>query len=226
LLQLVDESIEAFLRASVPLDPGEVAISFDAPDKQWSAGISQPTVNIFLYGIARDLDRARSGVEHVTGGGAGATGGRRRPLPRVELSYLITAWTSDHRDEHQLLGELMRTILAVRTLRPPHLRSPLDQTEPLPVLSLAPGGSKATSDIWKAIDGQLKPGLMVNVQMVVDTGLVLPLAPEPEEVSVATSDRHRPGMAPSNRKGVASQVDEGPRRLVTPPRPPVEVEGP
>ena len=184
MLQLVDESIEAFLRASVPLDPGEVAISFDAPDKQWSAGISQPTVNVFLYNIHRDLDRAQAGVEDLEREGVRF---RRRPLPRIELSYLVTAWTSELRDEHQLIGEVMRAILANRTLAPPHLRSPLDLVEPLPSMLIAGGGSKAQQDLWKAIDGQLKPGLELHVSLPVDVGMFEPTAVEPSDVSALTA---------------------------------------
>jgi hypothetical protein len=220
LLQLVDESIEAFLRASVPLDPAEVAISFDAPDRQWSAGISQPTVNVFLYNVARDLDRARSGLEHVERDGAPI---RRLPLPRIECSYLITAWTSDHRDEHQLLGEVMRAVLATRYLRPPYLRSPLDQCDPLPAITMAAGGSKSTNDLWKAIDGQLKPGLAVTVALVVDTGLFVPTADEPDEVEIGTIDRRRPQRR-SMRRGVAGRVVDDARPLVNPPVAPIDIE--
>lgn len=221
MLQLVDESIEAFLRAAVPLDPAEVAISFDAPDRQWSAGISQPTINVFLFNIHRDLDRSLAGLEDVQRDGALV---RRRPLPRIELSYLITAWTSELRDEHQLLGEVMRAILSCRHLGPPHLRSPLDRTDPLPTMTITAGGSKAQQDLWKAIDGQLKPGLDVTVALPVDTGLFEPTAPLPDEVQVTTSDRHRPRMRPSVRRGVAGRIVDDARPLVNPPVAPIDIE--
>ena len=221
MLQLVDESIEAFLRASVPLDPTEVAISFDAPDKQWSAGISQPTVNVFLFNIHRDPDRAVSGMEDTERDGVRI---RRRPLPRIELSYLVTAWTSELRDEHQLIGEVMRAILSNRTLQPPHLRSPLDRTDPWPTMLIAAGGGKAQQDLWKAIDGQLKPGLELLVSLPVDTGLFAPTAVEPDEISIQTTDRHRPRMVPSRRRAVAGRIVDDARPLVAPPVAPIDIE--
>jgi hypothetical protein len=221
VLQLVDESIEAFLRASVPLDPGEVAISFDAPDRQWSAAISQPTVNVVLFNIHRDPEKALAGVEDMERDGVRI---RRRPLPRIELSYLITAWTSELRDEHQLIGEVMRAVLATRTLGPPHLRPPLDRTDPLPTMTISPGGSKAQQDLWKAIDGQLKPGLEVSVALPIDTGLFTPTAAPPDEVEVTTTDRHRPRMRPSVRRGVAGRIVDDARPLVNPPVAPIEID--
>jgi hypothetical protein len=223
VLQLVDESIEAFLRATVPLEQTEVAIAFEAPDRQWSAGISQPTVNVFLWDIHRDGDRARAGVEEIVRDGRTL---RRRALPRIELCYLVTAWTTDHRDEHQLLGEVMRAILATPLLTPPYLRSPLDQLEPLPAMLMGSGDSRKQSDLWKAIDGQLKPGLDLMVSLVVDPGMFIETAREPEAVAIATTDRHRAGMRPSVRDAVAGRVVDDPRALVAPPRPPVLIEEP
>lgn len=205
MLQLLDESLEAFLRSAVPLDPTEVAISFDTPDKQWSAGITQPTVNLFLLDIARDPTKARSGVEEVVRNGRTY---RRRPPPRVSLSYMLTAWTTDHRDEHQLLGEAMRAVLSVREIPPQFLRPPLDELEPAPGIDLAPGGAR--SDFWKSIDGVLKPGLELTISLVVDVAALTATVAPPADVQVSTSDPRRAGMR-STREAVA---DGG--RLVTP----------
>ena len=47
----VDETLKQLLIKKVTLDPAEVDISFDMPDREWSASISKPTVNIYLYDI-------------------------------------------------------------------------------------------------------------------------------------------------------------------------------
>ena len=175
MLQLVDESLEAFLRAEVPLDPTDVAISFDAPDKTWAATVTQPTINLFLWDIHRSPEKARAGMETVAVNGKTA---RRRPPPVVNLCYVLTAWTAHHRDEHQLLGELMQTILGHRYLEPPYLRAPLDALHPLPTLNL--GGVQ--TEFWKSIDGVLKPGLELQVSLVVDAATLRPTEEPPAEV--------------------------------------------
>ena len=65
MLDLIDESLEAFFRAGVPLGATEVDVSFEAPDRGWSAKLVRPTVNMFLWDIRRSATRARSGVEEV-----------------------------------------------------------------------------------------------------------------------------------------------------------------
>lgn len=204
MLQLLDESLEAFLRAAVPLDPAEVAISFDAPDKAWSATVTQPTINLFLWDIHRSPDKARAGMETVTVNGQTA---RRRPPPVVNLCYVLTAWTAHHRDEHQLLGEVMRTVLANRELGAPYLKAPLDELRPLPSLDL--GGVQ--TEFWKSIDGVLKPGLELRVSMVVDASKLRPTEEPPAEVAISTQDTRDGGV--SVRTAVADR-DAG--RLAAP----------
>ena len=204
MLQNLDESIEAFLRAVVPLDPTEIAVAFERPDKQWSAGISQPTVNVFLWDVHRDSHNARAGMETVEVNGATV---RRHPLPRVQVRYALTVWATSHRDEHQLLGEVTRAVLATPELAPPHLLAPLDQLFPLPTLRMATVEDRSVSEFWKAVEGQFKPALEVVVTLPVDTGAGIPTAPTPDVVESRTSDRREPGRA-SNRTRVAGTVSD------------------
>jgi hypothetical protein len=204
VLQLLDESLEAFLRAAVPLDPTDVAISFDAPDKAWAATVTQPTINLFLWDIHRDPEKARAGMETVAVNGQTV---RRRPPPSVSLCYVLTAWTAHHRDEHQLLGEVMRAVLSTRELGEPYLKAPLSDLRPLPTMDL--GGVQ--TEFWKSIDGVLKPGLELRISMVVDASKLRPTEAPPAEVSVSTSDTRDGGT--SVRQAVADR-DAG--RLVSP----------
>jgi hypothetical protein len=94
----------------------------------------------------------------------------------------------------------MRAVLSTRELKPEHLKSPLDELWPLPSLDL--GGVQ--TEFWKSIDGVLKPGLELQINMVVDVGLLRPTAPEPEELSVSTADTRHEGVV-SQRSAVADR---------------------
>ena len=65
MLNLLDESLEEFLRAVVPLPKREVDISFDAPDKDWSARVSRPTINVYLWDVRRNVSERELGLETV-----------------------------------------------------------------------------------------------------------------------------------------------------------------
>ncbi|MGH9188074.1 MAG: Pvc16 family protein, partial [Acidimicrobiales bacterium] len=105
MLHLLDESLEAMLRAVVPLDPREVDVAFAAPDKAWGARVTRPTISLFLFDIHRSAHRSVAGVDRTQRDGREI---RRLALPRIEFSYLVTAWTTEPRDEHQLLGSVLR----------------------------------------------------------------------------------------------------------------------
>ena len=47
----LDETIRQLLTKKGALDPSEVDISFETPDREWSTSTSKPTVNIYLYDI-------------------------------------------------------------------------------------------------------------------------------------------------------------------------------
>jgi hypothetical protein len=199
VLDLVDVALEAFVRATVPLDARDVDVSFEAPEKEWSAKLTRPTVNMFLWDIRRSSDRARAGVEERERNGVVV---RRMALPVVELRYLVTAWTSDHRDERALLGGLMRAILAHSELPSEFLPEPL-RAERRPTLTMARSGEDQV-DIFKGVHGQLKPGIHVVVTTPVDVGLEAPVAPDAGAVDVGVADRT--GTASTRRRRVAGEV--------------------
>lgn len=46
MLHLLDASLETFLRLTVPLPEREIDISFEAPDRDWGARVTRPTVDV------------------------------------------------------------------------------------------------------------------------------------------------------------------------------------
>jgi Pvc16 N-terminal domain len=206
MLHHLDDSLEAYLRALVPLPSGDVDVSFDTPDREWGSGVTRPTINLFLWDVRRSARRAVSGLEQVEVEGRVH---RRQPAPRVEFRYLVTAWASDNRDQHQLLGAVLRTIVARPEIAAEHLRGDLVDLDPLPVVELAasaPGGS-SQGDLWSALDGQLKAGLDLLVTMAVDTGRATEGGPPVEELEVATADRD--GARQSRRRAVVEEQPAG-----------------
>ena len=165
MLELIDESLEAFFRATVPLSATDVDVSFDAPDREWAAKLTRPTVNIFLWDIRRSISRARSGTRTVERAGQVF---HVAPPPFLELRYVVTAWTSDHGDERALLAGLIRSILGNGAIGRDFLTDAFDEFS-LPTLSMAAAGEDHM-DVFKALDGQLKPGLNVVLTTEFDIG--------------------------------------------------------
>src|SRR3954469_22670034 len=183
MLHLLDETLEAFLRAEVPLPAREVDVAFEAPDGEWSAALSsRPTVDLYLWDIRPNLAERDYGeviVEEPDGRKY-----RRDPLPRVDCRYLVTAWTSEVRDEHSLLGDVLNALLLNPVLGVDHLRGGFTEVRPLPTLRLRSGDGSENSDFWSALGGQLKPGLDLVVTVTVDAAVRRLAGPPTEKVDV------------------------------------------
>lgn len=187
VIHLVDASVERFLRSVVPL-PQAVAISFATPDKRWGAALSGPTVNLFLWDVRRDLRHAQMGVQYEQDGD-----GRnvvRRPDPELALSYLVTAWAGEPRDEHQLLGSVLRSLLAHSQIPAEHVVPELDVVGGV-VLEVASGEGRP-SDFWSSLDGQLKPGFELAVRCRVPLDPSLDLGPPIHGLEVAVNRKPVP----------------------------------
>ncbi|MEU0885645.1 DUF4255 domain-containing protein [Lentzea sp. NPDC005914] len=185
MLHLLDESLEEFLRAEVPLPRSEIDIAFAAPDKEWSARVSRPTINLYLWDVRRNLSARELGIETVRSEDGQVR--QRPPLPKVDCRYLITAWTSDMRDEHALLGATLAALLRVPELDGRYLHEMYRSVKPIPSLTLGLGGGQENSDFWSALGGQLKPGLDVTVTATVDIELLVPAGPPVLRYSVTAT---------------------------------------
>ena len=172
MLEQIDESLEAFFRATVPLSATDVDVSFDAPDREWAAKLTRPTVNLFLWDIRRSATKARSGLQTVERDGARAY---EPPAPVLELRYVVTAWTSDHGDERALLAGLIRSLLANGAITRDFLGDAFDRFE-APTLTMAKAGEDHM-DVFKALEGQVKPGINMVLSTEFDLGVSYPAGP-------------------------------------------------
>jgi hypothetical protein len=184
MLHLLDESLEAFLRATVPLPKREVDVSFAAPDRDWAARVSRPTVNLYLWDVRRNLDERDAGMETVIGDDGRPL--RRPPLPRVDCRYLVTAWTSEVQDEHSLLGHTLAALLLHNTIEERYLAPLIAKVQPPPTIEVAASDGRDNSDFWSALGGQLKPGLDVVVTATVDAANLVAVGPPVDRYTIRT----------------------------------------
>jgi hypothetical protein len=179
MLNLLDDALAGFLRVIVPLSAREIDVAFEAPDREWAAQLSRPTVNLFLWDVRPSLAEREHGLRVVTGDDG--THRREGPRPRIDCRYLITAWTTDVADEHALLGQVLAALL-LNPILPAEYLKPRLVSDDLPRITLRTGGDTDSSDFWSAIGGQLKPGLDVHISLTVEAAAVQPAGPPVESV--------------------------------------------
>jgi Pvc16 N-terminal domain len=211
MLHLLDETLEAFLRATVPLSARQVDVSFEAPDSEWGAGVTKPTINLFLWNLRQNLDERESGMQLVED----EDGNRiRRPRdPRVDCRYLVTAWTTEVQDEHRLLGSVLSTLLTHDEIDAEYLQGEYASVRPVPTLVVARPDGEQDPDLWSALGGQLKPALNLVVTATVDLRIKWEIGPPVERFDLDLLDRTASERASAVRT-VGGRVEDGPGVVV------------
>jgi hypothetical protein len=178
----LDRTLEELLRRELPQNlVGQVTISFATPDDQFPpTSVTLPAIDLFLYDV-RENRELRSNEWLVERNGGSVT--KKRPPVRAECSYMITAWPSESsttpsRDEHYLLGEVMKALLRHRTIPAQVLQGSLvGQEPPLPAISLQPSHLEMVGQFWQALGGKLKVALNYTVTIGVEVHKAVEIGP-------------------------------------------------
>ena len=200
LIPTVEDALESYLRAMLPLSRDAGDVSFEPPSTTWAAQVNRVTVSCFLYDVSRSPMPPRPAATRPGPGGALE---RRAPLPMVQLSYLVSAWAGSTRDEHQLLGDVLSRLLAQQFLPAEHVATPLQSSVQL---QLAADELNRPRDLWAGLGGTLKASFTLLVTVAADA---YPWQTAPPAVTSVD------GSAAVMRPGAGEAVDAGDRPRTT-----------
>jgi len=211
MLADLDESVRTLLKRELARHGFDgVDIVFDAPDKEWSAGLSTPTVNLFLYDLREAIELRQAEWISETGNGRR----ERRPPLRIEASYAVTGWTRDVQDEHRLLSQVMAIMYAFPELPRDVLNGTLNTQDldrfPLHT-KVAQARQDTKADFWTAVGGQYKASIDYIVTVSCEAGTVVERGPETRTQTVVLFDKDvgRLRMEEFNRVGGVVRDGEG-----------------
>lgn len=167
----LDETIKKLLINKGAFEPSQVDIRFEVPDREWSASISKPTINIYLYDI-RENHQLR-GTDWVITKNENGIATRKKNPSRIDVSYLITVWSNDINDEHRLLWQVMATLFRFPEIPEDVLSGDLvGHSYPIKTTTVQPDGLfNNPSDFWAALDNKIKASVNYIVTVPLDTEL-------------------------------------------------------
>lgn len=170
----LDLTLQQLLVRFVPLEPSEVDVSFEIPDRDWSGRLSRPTVNLFLYSVLENQKLRPTGwsVQH-NGEQKAAT--RQKPPLRFDAFYQVTAWARAWEDQHRLLWRVLAALARHPTLPRDILIGGLrDQSLPIVTQVAQPEHQPGNlGDLWGALDNRIRPALTCVVTLALDPQLAL-----------------------------------------------------
>ena len=111
----VDEALRNLILDSLTVSRQNVDIKFDLPSRDWAARLNRPTIDLFLFDIRETLRLRGAEQARQIPLSDGRVEVRRNPV-RIDLRYLLTAWTKDPEDEHLLLSDALLTLLRNPTI--------------------------------------------------------------------------------------------------------------
>jgi len=188
----VDASLRSLLRATA-LHDSKLDVVFDAPTRQWSEQLAGGAVNAYLWEVREDVTRRQNDWQDVRND-EGRVVGRRPPLHRYRLRYLLTAWGGSTTDEHRLLSSVLASLADEQAIPADHVSGDLVE-EGLHVfitVALPADRDNPPWDLWGALG----------------------IAPRPALDLVVTAPLPRPATVPSTT-GFAVQASAGLAALQT-----------
>jgi hypothetical protein len=172
----LDETLKDLLMKEGKLNAGEIDIAFDQPTGEWTASLSRPTVNIYLYDIRENTElRTRSPQVQRDD-----TNIAKRVFPpkRIDLSYLLTVWARNPEDEHQLLWRILLALSKIKMIEPERGKGLVkEQPYNMPTKVALPSDAvRNMPDLWGVMENQLKPSINFLVTVALDLEEII-LAP-------------------------------------------------
>jgi hypothetical protein len=193
----VDDALRALVEAAGRRGDKSPACSFDAPTAEWSAALKGPAINLFLLEVRENTD-GRSGDWADVRDGTGQLVGRRPPLRRYDLHYVVSAWGASVEAQRAVLDRLLAAVPAYDTVPPDLLGGTLAESGLAVRLRIGQDAlSVGLVDLWSAFDQAPRATVILVVTAPLLPEVDTELAPPAESLDIGlAASRPRAGKPP------------------------------
>jgi hypothetical protein len=181
-LSTLERTLTSWLREQLPLPADVGEVSFESPEGTWGASVTRPTVNLFLFDIARAPQQPVAVGPYRDAEGVVV---RDLPAQAVSFSYLVSAWGGGLREEHRLLGDAVRAILRTSTLEPGSADGELAGSVQL---ALSDPDRVRGRELWAGLGGKLRPSLILVATAAVTLDRPQRVAPPVQHVGAVVTE--------------------------------------
>jgi hypothetical protein len=166
----LDETIKKLLVTDMPIKNGEIDVKFDQPKREWSAKLTKPTVNFFLYDLRENVELRQAQYQKMINGNARDNIARHKKTPhRVDCFYMLTVWAAEAEDEHRLLTRTLMSLFRHPVL-PEHLLVGTLQNPQFPISTYVARHDKLTNpaEVWSALDNEMRTTICYTITLALD----------------------------------------------------------
>lgn len=210
MLADLDETLRQLMRRELSTHGFDgVDIAFEAPSKEWSAALSVPTVNLFMYDLRESKDHRPMDWEPRAENGLPV---ELRPPLRLETSYAVTAWTREVEDEHRLLSQALAVLYAYPELPEEVLAGTLGMqpVERYPLYTrVAQPRSEGGPEFWSAVGGSYKASIDYCITLSCEPGTSFERGPEVRTQVIRVLDPYAPRATLTETHRIGGTVRTG-----------------
>ena len=168
----LDRTIEKLLIAEVPIENGKIDVKFEQPTREWSARLSRPTINLFLYDVRENNVLRQPQWERVVrqdGRTIPRSIAQKRTPFRVDCHYILTTWAPEVQDEHTLLSRAMLALFRNPVLPDKYLVDELNE-QPFKLMAQLARHDKLINpaELWGAMDNVIRPSVSYIITLSMD----------------------------------------------------------
>ena len=196
MLTSLHESLKRLLRQHGAINAEDVNIEFEIPNRAWVGTLTKPTINFFLHDLEENAALRKTNFEQISPRGSPTTIAKAPPR-RLNLRYQVTVFTSEVRDQHELLWRTTALLMRHHEL-PTELLPPAVAKLNLPInarVSQPEDGPRA-GDLWNGLELPPRPALLYLLTVPLDLDLTLesPLVLT-RALALQTTEGAQPGSA-------------------------------
>ncbi|RPI83756.1 MAG: DUF4255 domain-containing protein [Chloroflexi bacterium] len=199
MIDELDEVLRKLLIRELPITNGEVDIAFQQPSRDWSARVSKPTLNVFLYDVRENQKLRQTQPMWENEKNLDGTITQRRKPVRVDLHYMITAWAMEAEDEHRLISRTLMSLFRISNLPEDLLTDNLKiQNRPIPIMAAQYNELQNPTEFWNVLDNEMRPAISMMITIAIDpyTPATVPIV------------REREFLAGQSRRPILEKLDE------------------
>lgn len=163
----LDETIRQLLIRDIPIKHGEIDVAFDQPKREWSARLSKPTINLYLYDMRENHLLRQNQMERMRHTGRMVT--EQRSPVRLECTYMMTAWAAEPEDEHRLMSRALQALFRHPYISADVLHGKLKrQRYKIPAQLARHDKLTNPAELWSALDNELRPTISFIVTLALN----------------------------------------------------------
>ena len=171
MLPEIHTAVRTLLYQEGGISPDEVEIWFRAPTREWADSLTRPAINLHMLHLEENLDLRETAYDTVR---RQKMAEFRLPPRRIDLRYMVSAFTAEPDDELRLLWRALAVLMRHQEfpmeLLPEAYR---DIKPPLPTRVLQGDEGPKLLDVWSALSLEPRPAFGYTITAPLDLDITL-----------------------------------------------------